>query len=397
LVQSRQCLRLGHDAGRVARQAAVDLGGHAAVDQARQVRSQVDQRLVHDRADVRAAVANVKTLDRDEWARGFMGVGDGYFAKAKTADSAGDAKAAGENYLRAFRLFKIGHYPTDNSPDKKVAYAKALDAFLGYAKFWEPKLEVLRIPFEGKEIVGYLRMPKASGKVPLVFISTALDGRKEEAIERNNELLAAGIAVFAVDMPGTGQAPIKGDVDSERMFLAALDHLVKRPDIDASRVAYYGGSWSGYWATKMAIVAKDRLKASVAQGLPVHYYFQPEWQRVAVNTPEYLMDLLPARAMVYQVEGLDNFLAYGPKMSLKTLGLLDKPSTPMLLVNGVKDTQVPIADLMLVAQTVPGGIKQTWVNPDGGHMGASKEWGSERIRKEITTPYLVKALLGASG
>jgi esterase FrsA len=349
-----------------------------------------------DAADVRAAVADIKTLDRDEWARGFIKVAEKYFAGGKAAEAAGDTAKARDSYLRAFRLFKIGHYPTNNSPEKQKAYEKGIEAFLAYAKYWDPKLEVLKIPFEGKEIVGYLRMPKASGKVPLVFISTALDGRKEEAIERNNELLAAGIAVFAVDMPGTGQAPIKGDVDSERMFFAALDFLVKRPDIDGSRVGYYGGSWSGYWATKMAIVGKDRFRGVVAQGLPVHYYFQPEWQEVAVNTPEYLMDLLPARSLVYGVEGLEAFLAYGPKMSLKAQGLLDKPSAPMLLVNGVKDTQVPIADLHLVASSVPGAPKEAWINPNGGHMGADREWGSVRIRQDITTPWLIRKLLGSA-
>ena len=349
-----------------------------------------------DAADVKAAVADIQSLDRDEWARGFMKVAEAYFAAGKAAEAAGDMAKARDSYLRAFRLFKIGHYPTNNSPEKQKAYEKGIEAFLAYARYWDPKLEIIKIPFENKEIVGYLRMPKASGKVPLVFISTALDGRKEEAIERNNELLAAGIAVFAVDMPGTGQAPIKGDVDSERMFFAALDFLVKRPDIDGSRVGYYGGSWSGYWATKMAIVGKDRFRGVVAQGLPVHYYFQPEWQKVAVNTPEYLMDLLPARSLVYGVDGLDAFLAYGPKMSLKAQGLLDKPSAPMLLVNGAKDTQVPIADLHLVASSVPGAPKEAWINPNGGHMGADREWGSVRIRQEITTPWLVRKLLGSA-
>jgi pimeloyl-ACP methyl ester carboxylesterase len=347
-----------------------------------------------DPADVRAAVSTIKTLDRDEWARGFMRVADKYFEVGKQAQAAGDAATAKANFLRAFRLYKIAHYPTNNSPEKQKAYEKGIEAFLAYASYFDPKLEVIRIPFEGKEIIGYLRKPKAQGKVPLVFISTALDGRKEEAIERNDELLAAGIAVFAVDMPGTGQAPIKADVHSESMLLAALDYLAKRPDIDASRIGYYGGSWSGYWAVKMGIVARDRLKAVVAQGPPVHFYFQPAWQRIALNTPEYLMDLLPARAMVYQVHGLDAFLAYGPRMSLKAQGLLDKPSAPMLLIDGVEDTQVPIDDLMLVARTVPGGIKETWINPDGGHMGADKQWGAERIRKEIVTPWLIKKLKG---
>ncbi len=347
-----------------------------------------------DPADVREAIAGIGTLDRDDWGRGFNAVADRYFDAARKFEAAGDGAKARETFIRAYRLYKAAHYPTNNSPEKQKAYERGLEAFLAYAKYLDPKLEVVKIPFEGKEIVGYLRMPKAAGKHPLVFISTALDGRKEETMERNDELIAAGVGVFVVDMPGTGQAPIKGDVDSERMFIAALDHLVKRPDVDADRLGYMGGSWSGYWATKMAIVAANRFKGVVAQGLPVHYYFQPEWQKVAINTPEYLMDLLPARAMVYGVDGLDAFLAYGPKMSLKTLGLLDKPSAPMLLVNGTKDTQVPIADLHLVAQTVPGAPKEVWINPNGGHMGADREWGSERIRKEVTTPWLVRKLKG---
>jgi fermentation-respiration switch protein FrsA (DUF1100 family) len=83
-------------------------------------------------------------------------------------------------------------------------------------------------------------------------------------------------------------------------------------------------------------------------------------------------------------------------MSLKAQGLLDKPSAPMLLVNGTKDTQVPIADLHLVASSVRGAPKEAWINPNGGHMGADREWGSVRIRQEITTPWLVRKLLGSA-
>ena len=44
-----------------------------------------------------------------------------------------------------------------------------LAAFLAHARFFDPPLEVVHIPFEGKEIIGYLRLPKnAAGPVPLV-------------------------------------------------------------------------------------------------------------------------------------------------------------------------------------------------------------------------------------
>jgi fermentation-respiration switch protein FrsA (DUF1100 family) len=38
-------------------------------------------------------------------------------------------------------------------------------------------------------------------------------------------------------------------------------------------------------------------------------------------------------------------------VSLKTEGYLGKPSAPMLIVNGAKDTQVPIGDLYLFLQS----------------------------------------------
>ncbi len=346
-----------------------------------------------DVTDIREATAAINTMDRDDWARGFMIPAERHFEAGRKAESEGKIEAARESYLAAYRLFKIAHYPTNNSAQKQKAYERGLDAFLAYGKFLTPKLEVVRIPFEGKEIVGYLRLPKTDGKkAPLVYFATALDSRKEEWAERNEDLLDEGVGIFVTDMPGTGQAPIKVDVDSERMFSAALDYLIKRPEIDAQRLAFYGGSWSGYWAVKMSVVERARLRAVVAQGLPAHFYFQPEWQTTALKTPEYLMDLLPARSMIYGVEGLDAFLAYGPKLSLKTLGILDKPSTQLLLVNGTKDTQVPIADLHLVAQVLPGAPKEAWINPDGRHMGADNKIGSEEIKAKIVTPWLIKKL-----
>ena len=46
------------------------------------------------------------------------------------------------------------------------------------------RLEVVRIPFEGGEIVGYLRLPaNASRPVPLVLAISGLDSRKETVAE----------------------------------------------------------------------------------------------------------------------------------------------------------------------------------------------------------------------
>jgi len=341
-------------------------------------------------ADVREALAKISTLDRDEWAAAWSAVAARYEDAGKAAEAAGHIKEAQENFLQAWRLYSFARWPTTNSPGKQRAYEKALDAFASYARHLDAPPQTVRIPFEGKEIVGLLRLPKAAGPLPLVFTISALDSRKEDNVERAEAFIRRGIATFSLDMPGTGQAPVKGDVASERMFSRGLDYLATRPEIDAKRIAVQGGSWSGYWAAKLGIVERDRLKAVVVQGGPIHHYFQPEWQTKALGTREYLFDLFPARASVYEAKSLDEFLAYGPRMSLQNQGLIGRPSAPMLLVNGDRDTQVPIADLDLLLHA--GSPKEAWVNPGGGHMGRSSEWPDGKIFEKIVTPWLARQL-----
>jgi esterase FrsA len=351
-------------------------------------RSMVEGILVDD---AKAALANLNSLERNDWAAVWIPFGDRYMAQAKSLESARNLSAK-DIYLRAYAYYKLAHYPTDNSPKKKEAYQKGIDAFLHYAHYLKPRLEVVRIPFEGKEIVGYLRLPDRPRPVPLVYLVTALDSRKEEWAVRNGLYLDQGIGIFVTDMPGTGQAPIKADPTAERMLSRVLDYLQGRREIDPKRISFYGGSWSGYWAAKMAIVERTRLKAVVAQGVGVHNYFQPEWQRKALGTREYLMDLFAARASVYGVSTLDDFLAFGPKMSLVSLGLIDKPSAPMLLINGEHDSQVPIEDLHLLLRH--GSPKEAWVNPNGMHMGRGPGWSSQKIQREVTVPWMVRMLKG---
>ena len=239
----------------------------------------------------------------------------------------------------AWRLYSFARWPTENSPGKQKAYALALAAFQSFARHLDPPVETIRIPFEGKEIVGLLRLPKGGARpAPLLFSISALDSRKEEHIERGEVFLDRGIATLSFDMPGTGQAPIPGEPNAERMFSRVLDYVATRPEIDAKRVVLQGGSWSGYYAAKLGILEKDRLKAVVVQGGPIHQYFQRDWQMKALGTREYLFDLFAARASVYRAATLEDFLAFGPKMSLKEQGLIGKPSAPMLLVNGDHDT-----------------------------------------------------------
>jgi pimeloyl-ACP methyl ester carboxylesterase len=338
-------------------------------------------------AEVREALSALKTLDRDEWAAAWSAIGDRHMAQARKAES--NPAEASKHYKYAFEYYLFARFPLENSPGKVKAYDKALDAFAAYAKIPYPPIEIVRIPFEGKEIVGYLRLPINVRPAPLVLTIGGLDGRKENAAFRNDAYLDHGVAYFAFDMPGTGQSTIRQVVPgAEREFTRVLDYIATRNDIDAKRVVVYGGSWGGHWAARLAYLERERIRGAVVQGGPVHEYFQPEWQKKAIGTREYLFELFEARAAIYGAKTLDEFLAYGPKMSLKTAGWLDKPSAPMLVINGMRDTQVPVEDLFLLMRS--GSPKEAWINPQGGHMGRSVAVSDQKIFETVTLPWVVR-------
>src|ERR1700693_327171 len=346
-----------------------------------------------DPGDVKEAFASIHSRDKDEWAAAFMRVADRYFNEAKSLETT-DPTKANADYIRAWRLYSFGRWPFPASPGKQRSYEKALEACPAHARFFDPPLEIVKIPFEGKEIIGYLRLPKnAKGPVPLVIAVNGLDSRKEDLTESFSAILPFGIGFLAVDGPGTGQNPIKVSENAERMLSRVLDYIATRPEINKNRIALHGVSWGAYWATKMAIVERARLRGCSAQSPPVDKFFQKDFlMNSLLGNREYLFDQVPALMNILEgVHTRDEMGEYLPKMSLVHQGLLGKPMAPMLVIAGVLDTQVPIEDeyLLLNKGDVP---KDAWINPNGGHTseasGPRAETGfpETKRKQEMSTP-----------
>jgi esterase FrsA len=347
-----------------------------------------------DPNDVREAFEHIHNADKDEWAAGFMRVGDRYFNEAKSLEQS-DPHKADADYIRAWRLYSFGRWPVPSSPGKQKSYEKAIEAFLDHARFFDPPLEVVHIPFEGKQIIGYLRLPtNTKGPVPLVIAVNGLDSRKEDLAERFGQILPFGIGYLAVDGPGTGQNPIKVSPTADRVLSRVIDYAQSRPEIDKNRIAMNGVSWGAYWATKLAIVERSRLRGCVAQSPPIDNFFQKNFlMNSLLGNREYLFDQVPALMSILEgVNTLDEMADFLPKLSLVQEGLLGKPMAPMLVIAGVLDTQVPIDDeyLLLSKGDVP---KEAWINPRGGHLGRQVGvWPDPLIFRQVIIPWLVKTL-----
>lgn len=345
--------------------------------------------------DVREALGRLKSLDPDEWAASWMVIGDRYAEKARSEKS---SENADDDFIKAWLYHTMARWPVPNSPGKEKAYQKAREAYLAHGKLLTPPLEVVRIPFEGKEIIAYLQMPKGIKEAPIVVGIGGLDSRKEDMAERLRPLLAYGIGYLALDPPGGGQAPIKAAPGAERMLVRAVDYLFERPDVDKKRVAIYGSSLGGYWSTLLAAIEGNRLCAVVSQSPPIDETFERSRTMALSKNREYFFDFVQAQLFMYEgVTNLDTLADVRERMSLKKQGFLDKPMAPMLVIGGVLDTQVPIADvdLLLHSGQTP---KEAWINPLGGHMGRDpKVWSDPIIFQQVTMPWIIRMVSPNAG
>jgi esterase FrsA len=267
-----------------------------------------------------------------------------------------------ERWALAYEFYRIARYPTVRCEAQREAYRRSQECYLRLPH--DPPIERLRIPFrDGGTIVADLRVPRGARRPPVAILWGGIDSFKEE--RRPEAYLAAGIATLAIDMPGTGDAPIAGSLDAERMWDDILDHLASRADVDGRRVAVAGNSTGGYWAAKLAHTHRDRIVAAVDHGGPAHHAFERAWIERAEHG-EYPFALAETLARAFGGKTEEDWTLLAPRLSLLELGVLDRPCAPLLLVSGTDDSVFPIDDMYLLLER--GDPKSARFYP-GGHMG----------------------------
>jgi esterase FrsA len=334
--------------------------------------------------EVAPVIDSLKSVDREEWAEAFSALAVPYEKRAAEAEASGDNTVAMKCYRIAYDYYHVARYPAPNSPGKLTAYRRSQDNFLKAAKFFDPPLERVEMPFHGRPgdgtfSVGYLRKPKGVQKPPVLVLWGGIDAFKEE---RGSEaFLNAGLATLPIDMPGVADAPLAGSEDGERLWDAVFDWIGQRPDLDGSRIAILGASTGGYWATKVAHTHRERIRAAVNHGGPAHFAFTEDWILKA-QRGEYPFELAETLACAFGGTTGEEWIEYSPRLSLLKQGILDRPCAPLLCVNGINDSVFPIDDMYLLFEH--GNPKSARFFP-GGHMGAGNtqavivEW----LRKQL--------------
>lgn len=310
--------------------------------------------------------SKLTSLDAEPWVAAWTKAAVPFEQKGAELESQGKMAEADKAYWQASVYYGVARFPVINHPAKQQAYRKQIENFRKAIRSWDPPLEIVEIPFEGKKIVGHLRKPKGVTRPAVVIRTGGVDQYKEG---RNlEESLAIGVAGFEVDMPGAGDCPIFNKPDSEKLYVAIIDYLTTRQDLDARRIGFVGGSYGGYYGAKMAYVEPKRLKACVEFGGPIHYTWQEDWMRnLQADEKEYFWPFPDSMIYANNLKDFDELVRTAPAMSLKEQGWLSKPNAPMLCVNGDKDPWISPQEIPLLLST--GWPKTARIIAGAKHMG----------------------------
>jgi esterase FrsA len=323
-----------------------------------------------DPVAISAVLAGLDSVEPQAWVAAFGELAVGHQGTAATAERAGNVELAAREYLLAYDAWRLARYPAPNSTAKREAYAASQQTYLK-AMYWsDPPLERVWMSFNGKPgegmfVIGDVRKPKGfDGPRPVVVHWGGSDSLKEE--QAADPFLAAGMASLAVDMPGTGDAPLDGSTDAERQWDAVFDWIASQDDLDAERIGVVGVSTGGYWAAKLAHTHRDRIRAAVVHGGPIHHAFQAEWIEQA-QTGEYPFELAETLAAAFGGQSYADWVSLAPRLSLLDQGILDGASAPLLVVNGVHDTVFPVQDAYVLLEH--GQPKTARLLAGEGHLG----------------------------
>jgi dipeptidyl aminopeptidase/acylaminoacyl peptidase len=229
-----------------------------------------------------------------------------------------------------------------------------------------PELIEYQAP-DGVNLSGWLYRPSgASGPMPLVFnYHGGPEGQSRPTLDPTTQaLVASGIAVFAPNVRGStgyGKAFMALDDGAKRVgsiadIKASTDALVGMGIADPAKLGIMGGSYGGY----MVMAGITEFPSMFAAGVNLFG---------VVNFESFFRETEPFIAAISTTEYGDPVTEADLLKSLSPIHKLDQITTPLFVLHGANDTNVPVVEAeQIVASLEARGVPVKYtLFPDEGH------------------------------
>jgi alpha-beta hydrolase superfamily lysophospholipase len=132
-----------------------------------------------------------------------------------------------------------------------------------------PTVRRVEVPWRATHLPGYLALPETmSGPAPLAVILNGTSTSKEETLLWSDAFLEQGLAVLALDWPGSGESSlhVPPTPDCDDVVEGVIAAVSGEPAIDATRIGLVGFSLGGAVAAFAA--ANDRRVGAIVAVTP---------------------------------------------------------------------------------------------------------------------------------
>jgi dipeptidyl aminopeptidase/acylaminoacyl peptidase len=255
--------------------------------------------------------------------------------------------------------------------------------------------ELVEFPtFDGRRIPAFVYKPDGPGPHPVVVsIHGGPEGQYRPGFSSTFQMWIAelGVAVVAPNVRGSsgyGKSYVKLDngfkrEDSVKDIGALLDWIAAQPDLDAGRVAVYGGSYGGYMVLASLVHYSDRLAGGVdIVGVSNFVTFLE-------NTQDYRRDL---RRVEYGDERDPEMRAFLNRIAPSNNA--ERIRAPLFVAQGQNDPRVPVTESQQIVAAVRAAGHDVWYMKalDEGHGFRKKE--NRDLYDQIVVMFLRKHLVG---
>ena len=240
--------------------------------------------------------------------------------------------------------------------------------------------------FDGLSVPAFYYRPPGDGPFPVVIsIHGGPEGQARPTFSSTYQmwLEKLGAAVLVPNVRGSdgyGREYLQMDngylrEDSVRDIGALLDWIETQPQLDAGRVAVFGGSYGGYMVLASAVHYSDRLKAGVdIVGISNFVTF-------LTNTQDYRRDLRRAEYGDERIPAMREHLE-----RISPLNHVQRIRIPMFVVQGNNDPRVPVTEAEQLVRALRNNDQSVW------YMNAMNE-GHGYARKENRDVYQQATLM----
>lgn len=223
--------------------------------------------------EVLATAKQIREGDFESWHVAWQCTAERIEALAFHALHEGYRVSAGQVFLRASNYYRTSEFFLASAdPRRMETYEKSRKTFWQFLDLSGLCVEQVRIPYEGTTLPGYLyRVDNSRMRRPTLLSLGGFDSTGEELyFFAVAAALQRGYNVLAFDGPGQGEPLRVGHLptrpDYEVPVRAAVDYLLKRPEVDHERIALMGTSLGGYYAARAAAF-EPRVKALIIHGV----------------------------------------------------------------------------------------------------------------------------------